>query len=365
MGLAMPLGSHLSEKLKEGIWKHEFVDVFKLLHREVQAKEGSKEEEWELTRRPRVPVTMENWTSAFLIFASVYCQRYLDRAIALFKYMDIIRKAQMQFGGFAWLSYDEEFRARVSANPEKSWGEVDQELWVQWMALTHSTASTHTASGLPVVYRSFPPRPAQGCVGGPGSKTVTWIVGHSFVHWASKYAERQIYGRNLGLKGHLHEVQWWGKGGMRWGALLPWLAKMLPQRGCPDLLIIHLGENDLVQLSGLALLQLMQRDLDVLKGRLAGTCIAWTELVPRKVWRGAMKHGAIEKARRKLNRAMRLYCGDNDIKVIAHEGIRLAEPLVFRDDGVHLSQLGNAYYMMEMRDVVSKLWNEAIWCPRV
>ncbi|XP_078527935.1 uncharacterized protein LOC144802402 [Lissotriton helveticus] len=294
MGLALPLGSHLSEKLKEKIWKHEFVDVFQLLHREVQAKEGSKEEEWELTRHPRVPVTMENWTSAFLIFASVYCQKYLDRAIALFKYMDVVR-----------------------------------------------------------------------CVGGPGSKTVTWIVGHSFVHWASKYAERQVYGRNLGLKGHLHEVQWWGKGGMRWGALLPWLAKMVPQRGCPDLLIIHLGENDLVQLSGLALLQLMQRDLDVLKSRLAGTCIAWTELVPRKVWRGAMKHGAIEKARRKLNRAMRLYCGDNDIKVIAHEGIRLAEPLVFRDDGVHLSQLGNAYYMMEMRDVVSKLWNEAIWCPRV
>ncbi|XP_078518935.1 uncharacterized protein LOC144784126 [Lissotriton helveticus] len=203
------------------------------------------------------------------------------------------------------------------------------------------------------------------CVGGPGSKTVTWIVGHSFVHWASKYAERQVYGRNLGLKGHLHEVQWWGKGGMRWGALLPWLAKMVPQRGCPDLLIIHLGENDLVQLSGLALLQLMQRDLEVLKARLAGTCIAWTELVPRKVWRGAMKHGAIEKARRKLNRAMRLFCGDKDIKVIAHKGIRLAEPLVFRDDGVHLSQLGNAYYMMEMRDVVSKLWNEAIWCPRV
>ncbi|XP_078515108.1 uncharacterized protein LOC144773922 [Lissotriton helveticus] len=277
---------------------------------------------------------MENWTSAFLIYASVYCQKYLDRAVALFKYMDIIRKAQMQFGGFAWLSYDEEFRARVVGE------------------------SCRCVSVSNIFF-------FVGCVGGPGSKTVTWIVGHSFVHWASKYAERQVYGRNLGLKGHLHEVQWWGKGGMRWGALLPWLAKMVPQRGCPDLLIIHLGENDLVQLSGLALLQLMQRDLDVLKGRLAGTCIAWTELVPRKVWRGAMKHGAIERARRKLNRAMRLYCGDNDIKVIGHEGIRLAEPLVFRDDGVHLSQLGNAYYMMEMRDVVSKLWNEAIWCPRM
>ncbi|XP_078496724.1 uncharacterized protein LOC144752739 [Lissotriton helveticus] len=232
-------------------------------------------------------------------------------------------------------------------------------------------AVTQTKAGTAAVQVAAPRgRPRErtsaltGCVGGPGHKTVTWIVGHSFVHWASKYAEQQVYGRNLGLKEHLHEVQWWGKGGMRWGALLPWLAKMVPQRGCPDLLIIHLGENDLVQLSGLALVQLMQRDLEVLKSRLAGTCIAWTELVPRKVWRGAMKHGAIEKARRKLNRAMRLYCVDKDIKVIAHGGIRLEEPLAFRDDGVHLSRLGNAWYMMEMRDVVSKLWNENIWCVR-
>ncbi|KAJ1181523.1 hypothetical protein NDU88_006730 [Pleurodeles waltl] len=110
----MPLGSHVVEKMKARIWKHEYVDVFRLLHRDIQAKEGSKEEEWELARRPRVPITMDNWTSAFLIYASIYCKKYADRAIAMFKYKDIIRKAQMHFGGFAWLSYDEEFRARVS-----------------------------------------------------------------------------------------------------------------------------------------------------------------------------------------------------------------------------------------------------------
>lgn len=204
-----------------------------------------------------------------------------------------------------------------------------------------------------------------GCVSGPGFKTVTWIVGHSFVHWASKYVEQQVYGRNLGLNGSHHEVHWWGKRGMRWGALLPWLAKMVSQRGCPDLLILHLGENDLVKLSGLALLQLMQRDLEVLKHRLAGACIAWTELVPRRVWRGAVKHGAVEKARRKVNRAMRVFCEVHGIKVISNPGLRLEERLLFRDDGVHLSTLGNAYYMMEMRDVVSKLWNESIWCKRL
>ncbi|KAJ1171517.1 hypothetical protein NDU88_003378 [Pleurodeles waltl] len=51
MGVSMALGGHLTQSLKEKIWRGEFIDVFKLLHREVQAKEGSKEEEWELARR--------------------------------------------------------------------------------------------------------------------------------------------------------------------------------------------------------------------------------------------------------------------------------------------------------------------------
>lgn len=60
MGISMPLGTRLSERIKNRIWQHEFVDVFKLLHRDIQAKEGFKEEEWELARRPRVPRNIEN-----------------------------------------------------------------------------------------------------------------------------------------------------------------------------------------------------------------------------------------------------------------------------------------------------------------
>ena len=69
MGITKPLGAHLMLATKENIWKGEYVEVFKLLHRDVRAKEGSKEEEYELSRHPRVPVTVENWSSAFLIYA--------------------------------------------------------------------------------------------------------------------------------------------------------------------------------------------------------------------------------------------------------------------------------------------------------
>ena len=160
MGIAMPLGSHLSDKTKRKIWNHEYVDVFKLLHRDLLSKEGSKEEEWELARRPRVPKTIENWTSAFLIYASIYCEQHADRAVAIFKYMDIIRKAQMHFSGYAWLDYDEEFRARMSLNSQKPWGDIDSELWLQWMSTNNLPATAHTASGLPVTYRPFQQRPA-------------------------------------------------------------------------------------------------------------------------------------------------------------------------------------------------------------
>ena len=37
MGVSMPLGAHLFETTKEKIWKGEFVDVFKLLHRDIEA----------------------------------------------------------------------------------------------------------------------------------------------------------------------------------------------------------------------------------------------------------------------------------------------------------------------------------------
>ncbi|KAJ1089133.1 hypothetical protein NDU88_002284 [Pleurodeles waltl] len=65
MGTAKPLGAHLMTATKEKIWKEEYVDILKLLHWEVKAKEGSKEEEWGLSKRPKVPVTIENWTAAF------------------------------------------------------------------------------------------------------------------------------------------------------------------------------------------------------------------------------------------------------------------------------------------------------------
>ena len=55
MGITKPLGAHLMASSKERIWKGEYVEMLKLLHRELRSKEGSKEEKYELARHPRCP----------------------------------------------------------------------------------------------------------------------------------------------------------------------------------------------------------------------------------------------------------------------------------------------------------------------
>ena len=87
------------ESAKEKIWSGEYIEVFKLLHWELRAKEGSKEEEYELVKRPRVPVIIEKLTAAFLFYASMYCEKVPECSMALFKYMDMIRKVHITYGG--------------------------------------------------------------------------------------------------------------------------------------------------------------------------------------------------------------------------------------------------------------------------
>ena len=87
--------------------------------------------------------------------------------MALLKYTDVIRKAQITYGGYAWIHYDEEFRARVSEDAKGQWGELDTDLYMHTMK-SELPKTTFTASGLPIVYRPFRGQPTQAGVGSGG-----------------------------------------------------------------------------------------------------------------------------------------------------------------------------------------------------
>lgn len=47
----------------------------------------------------------------------------------MFAFQEIIRSAQRKFAGFAWLSYDIDFRRKAAGNLSLNWGERDTQLY--------------------------------------------------------------------------------------------------------------------------------------------------------------------------------------------------------------------------------------------
>ncbi|KAM6095610.1 uncharacterized protein VSU04_011025 [Chlamydotis macqueenii] len=130
VGLRRPLGYQLAKATKERIWRGEFIDLFSLLHTELAPRRGP------------LPVdTLDQWVSAFLVYASVLCEKHPARCGAMFKYLDTIRKLHATYGGTSWMSYDEDFRRRAAKDPNLPWGDVDLDLWMKWMAPLKSLIS--------------------------------------------------------------------------------------------------------------------------------------------------------------------------------------------------------------------------------
>ena len=85
------------------------------------------------------------------------------------------------------------------------------------------------------------------CLSGPGCR---WIIslGSNQLGWTEST-----------------KVYWHGLGGMRWGQLVPTLWECKAKEGKPNVVVIHMLENDLVQPTGLEQIKAMKWDLEMLR----------------------------------------------------------------------------------------------------
>ena len=150
------LGADLPMALKDKIWKGDFVD-FGLLVAKVGIGQGalslsfSKGSGGQLLLTPNSGASkgifsVEVWTDAFFIFASVFLVKHPQRALELFKYASTVRLAARTFGGLGWKVYDEQFRLRQARFPCRSWASIDGELWLTTLSYARQPFRT---SGLP------------------------------------------------------------------------------------------------------------------------------------------------------------------------------------------------------------------------
>ena len=127
--LGAPLGLFVSQALKEKIWKGEFVQLGALLVVEEPAYSevpmSFVQVDGQVCLKPMQAkgqqiVSIDQWTSAFFVFMTIYLERHPSRAVELIKYVDLIRKLATRFGGKGWLNYDRDFRMGQARNTMRS-----------------------------------------------------------------------------------------------------------------------------------------------------------------------------------------------------------------------------------------------------
>ncbi|XP_061485339.1 uncharacterized protein LOC133385778 [Rhineura floridana] len=119
------------------------------------------------------------------------------------------------------------------------------------------------------------------------------LCGHSILFWAHRRASSSAPGTQLQLSATA-TVHWVARRGMLWDAFLPSVCRIMSSMDRPHILLIHLGENDLVQSPGVDLLLKVTRDLTWLLNSYPRLIIVWSDMLVRRVWRGAIHPNRID-----------------------------------------------------------------------
>lgn len=137
------------------------------------------------------------------------------------------------------------------------------------------------------------------CLTGHGMQARILICSHSIIFWDSKREASSRSGTRAALGTAVH-IEWLRRWGMRWNQFLPALTNYLNSNPAPDLLIMHLGENDLCTIKGVKLRFSACHDLATIQGWLPDCIIGWSEFLHWRVWRGAHICLKIEKREERL-----------------------------------------------------------------
>lgn len=118
----IPLGAHISQRIKEKIWNNECMNLADLLHK------LDFEDPWSVTLGPslitmskqssksRGPLTFYEWNEAFHIYMAIYIEIFPSEAPIMLKYMSTVKDAYEMRGTQAFRTYDQSFRLLRASN---------------------------------------------------------------------------------------------------------------------------------------------------------------------------------------------------------------------------------------------------------
>lgn len=159
----------------------------------------------------------------------------------------------------------------------------------------------------------------------------------------------------LGMDPNKVTIWWKGTQGMTWPQLLPQLHQLKVTWPNPDVLIIHLGGNDLSTDSPTGLLASVKKDLTSIKSIFPQCILVWSNILPRRVWRHSTDSHEVDLVRTTVNRRIQTIVSDLGGFSLTHDNIRCGTNTgQYRTDGVHLSHKGIDLFNLNLQDLLEK-----------
>ncbi|XP_068119596.1 collagen alpha-1(II) chain-like [Hyperolius riggenbachi] len=201
------------------------------------------------------------------------------------------------------------------------------------------------------------PRPVQP--DNPAPPILVWIFGHSYVAWGARRAAVRPDGRQLGIPRATATVRWIGIPGMQWAKVLPELQRFVALDRAPEVLVLHVGGNDLASRTTRQIIQDIKCDFMRMRSTFPRTIIVWSEIIGRSHWRLARSVDKINRARKKLNREVSRFVVRNGGVAVRHEDLEEDLDLFLRRDGVHLNAIGTDLWSLALEGGIQRglrLW---------
>lgn len=175
-----------------------------------------------------------------------------------------------------------------------------------------------------------------------------WVLGDSIPYWAGQRA-RDTGKPSLKISGKT--IAWWGVRGLTWTEFRRSIEGQVLLSSPPTVIILHLGGNDLAQMSIIKLKRKMQCEISYLREAFPDSTLIWVDILPRRVWRGALEIKAIEEKRIRVNRLGRQIVRSSGKSDVVSTDID-KETNFFREDGVHLNNVGLEFYLDYLKDAI-------------
>ncbi|XP_040184663.1 uncharacterized protein LOC120917438 [Rana temporaria] len=201
-----------------------------------------------------------------------------------------------------------------------------------------------------------------GVTGQPGSECLVWILGHNYVVLGAAHAGLNPDGLQLGFPREQVRIKWIGVPGMLWSRVLPEVNHYSRLDRPPDVLLLHVGGNDLGFRTSYDLHMDIKSDFLSLRSSFPKTVVVWSDIVARTSWKLAISVAKLNKARKKINREMTKFFVRNGGLAIRHGDMEKEPQLFLREDGVHLNSVGIDLWCLGLQEGIERalrVWRAA------